>query len=136
MSTGTAANGPLTRQVLDFAATVKHLVKAAKDPGFTVADCAPLAEFVATAEFERIGTWMEVMTWEQYTEFLTEWARSSMGFDTVLRRVSELSGLVYLELEERHTQPDGVAAVHSLTVFEFNDHGKIRHLDVYLQQPR
>ena len=126
----------LAQRVLDFEATVKRLVKAAKDPGFTAADWAPLAEFVATGEFERIGTWMEVMNWQQYTEFMTQWASSSMGFDTVLRRISELPGLVYLELEERHARPGGVASVHSLSVYEFNDEGKIRHLNVYLQQPR
>jgi len=126
----------LAQQVLDFEATVKRLVKAAKDPGFTAADWAPLAEFVATGEFERVGTWMEVMNWPQYTEFMTQWASSSMGFDTVLRRISELPGLVYLELEERHTRPGGVAVVNSLSVYEFNAGGKIKHLDVYLQQPR
>jgi hypothetical protein len=136
VSTGTDVKGALSRKVLDFEATVKRLVQAAKDPGFTTADWAPLAEFAATGEFGRIGTWMEVMNWEQYTEFLTQWAKSSMGFDTVLRRVSELPGLVYLELEERHTRPDGVAVVNSLSIYEFNDDGKIRHLDVYLQQPR
>ena len=126
----------LAQRVLDFEATVKRLVKAAKDPGFTAADWAPLAEFVATGEFERIGTWMEVMNWQQYTEFMTQWASSSMGFDTMLRRISELPGLVYLELEERHTRPGGVAVVNSLSVYEFNADGKIKHLDVYLQQPR
>ena len=126
----------LTQQVLDFEATVKRLVKAAKDPGFTAAGWAPLAEFVAVREFERVGTWMEVMNWQQYTEFMTQWASSSMGFDTVLRRISELPGLVYLELEERHTRPGGVAVVNSLSVYEFNADGKIKHLDVYLQQPR
>jgi len=126
----------LAQQVLDFEATVKRLVKAAKDPGFTAAGWAPLAEFVAVREFERVGTWMEVMNWQQYTEFMTQWASSSMGFDTVLRRISELPGLVYLELEERHTRPGGVAVVNSLSVYEFNADGKIKHLDVYLQQPR
>ena len=126
----------LAQQVLDFESTVKRLVKAAKDPGFTAAGWAPLAEFVAVREFERVGTWMEVMNWPQYTEFMTQWASSSMGFDTVLRRISELPGLVYLELEERHTRPGGVAVVNSLSVYEFNADGKIKHLDVYLQQPR
>jgi len=126
----------LAQQVLDFEATVKRLVKAAKDPGFTAAGWAPLAEFVAVREFERVGTWMEVMNWQQYTEFMTQWASSSMGFDTVLRRISELPGLVYLELEERHTRPGGVAVVNSLSVYVFSAGGKSKHLDVYLQQPR
>lgn len=58
------------------------------------------------------------MNWQQYTEFLTQWAAASMGFDTTVRRVSELPGLVYLEIEERHTRPGGVAVVNSLSVYE------------------
>jgi len=131
-----SADGTLASKVLEFEAVLKQLVKVAKDPAFTVADWAPLAEFAATGEFERIGTWMEVMDWTQYTGFLTQWAKASLGFDTVLRRISELPGLVYLELEERHIRRDGIASVHSLTVFEFTDDGKICHLDVYLQQTR
>jgi hypothetical protein len=53
-----------------------------------------------------------------------------------VRRVSELPGLVYLEIGERHARPGGVALVNSLSVYEFSSGGKIRHLDVYLQRPR
>jgi hypothetical protein len=133
---GSDDDSPLSRRVLDFEQTLRRLVRAAAEPGFTAADWAPLAEFAAVGEFERIGTWMEVMNWQQYTEFLTKWARSSMGFDTTVRRVSELPGLVYLEITERHARPGGVSVVNSLSVYEFNHNGKIRHLDVYLQQPR
>jgi hypothetical protein len=133
---GPRSAGPLSRKVLDYEAVLKHLVRAASQPGFTTADWAPLAEFVATGEFERVGTWLEVMDWPRYTEFLTQWASASMGFETTVRRVSELPGLVYLEIEERHTRPGGVAVVNSLSVYEFNAAAKIRHLDVYLQQPR
>jgi hypothetical protein len=45
-------------------------------------------EFVTVDEFERVGTWMEVSNWEQYTAFLTQWASASAGFETVIRRVS------------------------------------------------
>lgn len=132
----TVDDGPLSRRILDFEQTLRGLVQAAREPGFGAADWAPLAEFAAVAEFERVGTRMEVMNWQQYTEFLTRWAKSSMGFDTRVRRVSELPALVYLEIEERHARPGGVSVVNSLSVYEFNDEGKIRHLDVYLQQPR
>jgi hypothetical protein len=128
--------GALSRTVLDFEAELRRLVKAAKTAGFTSANWAPLAEFIAVDEFERVGTWLEVMDWDQYAAFLTQWAGASMGFETTVRRVSEVPGLVYLEIEERHTRADGVAVVNSLSVYEFNAAGKIRHLDVYLQQPR
>ena len=53
-----------------------------------------------------------------------------------MRRISEVGDLVYYEVEERHHRGDDVHVVNSMTVFEFDDDGKIRHLDVYLQQAR
>lgn len=124
--------GPLTQQVLDFVQTMERLVPAAKRP----ADWAPLAEFVAVAEFERVGTFLEVQNWQQYTEMLTQWASAIDSFETAVRRISELRGLVYYELEERHFLSGNVNVVNSMTVFAFNEDNKISHLDVYLQQAR
>jgi len=128
--------GQLSQVVLDYEATMRAIVKSAVEKGAEV-DWTPLEEFVAAAEFERVGTWMEVSNWAQYTAFLTQWASASGGFETVIRRVAELPGLVYLEVEERHTRPGGqLDVVNSLSVYEFTASNKIRHLDVYLQQPR
>ena len=127
-----ADTGPLTGAVLDYTRTMARLVPAVKGP----ADWAPLAEFVAVDEFERVGTFREVQDWQQYTEMLTRWASSTARFETTVRRVSELTGLVYFEIEERHYRGDVAHVVNSLTVFEFDEDGKIRHLDVYLQQAR
>ncbi len=74
--------------------------------------------------------------WAQYTEMLTQWASAIATFETTVRRISEVAGLVYYEVEERHHAGDRVAVVNSLTVFAFDDTGRIRHLDVYLQQAR
>jgi hypothetical protein len=122
--------GPLTRKVLDFECTMKRLVTEVK----TTEDWAPLAEFVSMDEFERVGTFLEVQDWQHYTQMLTGWARSTSRFETSVRRVSELPGLVYFEIEERHFRGGDMNVVNSLTVFEFNPAGKIRHLNVYLQQ--
>lgn len=46
--------GPLTRAVLDYTETMARLVPAVN--GAT--DWAPLDEFVAVDEFERVGTFM------------------------------------------------------------------------------
>lgn len=124
--------GPLTRKVLDYEAAMERLVPVAKSPN----DWAPLAEFVAVDDFERIGTFLEVHNWRQYTEMLTQWVAATPKFETTLRRVSELPGLVYFEIEERHFRGDRVDVVNSMTVFSFNETGKIRYLNVYLQQPR
>lgn len=124
--------GPLTRKVLDYAQTMKRLVPAITAP----ADWAPLAEFVAVDEFERVGTFLEVQDWQQYTEMLTQWASATETFETTVRRISEMPGLVYFEIEERHVRGGNVNVVNSMTVFEFDEDGRIRHLAVYLQQPR
>jgi hypothetical protein len=82
--------GPLTRQVLAYVQTMERLVSAVNAP----ADWTPLAEFVAVDEFERIGTFLEVQDWHQYTEMLTQWARAVDSFETTVRRISELRTLV------------------------------------------
>ena len=124
--------GTLTRTVLDFVQAMRNLVPLANDPS----DWAPLADFVAVEEFERVGTFLEVQDWQQYTEMLTQWASATAKFETTVRRVSEMPALVYYEVEERHFRGDDVNVVNSMTVFAFNEDGKICHLDVYLQQAR
>lgn len=130
--TGAKNDGVLTRKVRQYEMTLKRLVEAAKEPGFTPADWAPLSEFVAVDEFERVGAWLEVMNWEQYTEFLTQWASAATP-ELTPRRSSELPGLVYNEFQERHTIGDKVIHINTLSVFQFNEEEKISHLDIYMQ---
>ena len=47
----------------------------------------------------------------------------------------EAPGIVYLELDEMVTNGDHTFPFHSLSVYEFNEAGKIRRIDVYMQQP-
>ena len=124
--------GPLTSTVLAYVRTMEEIVPTVAGPE----DWAPLAEYVAVDEFERVGTFLEVQDWAQYTGMLTQWASAIATFETTVRRISEVAGLVYYEVEERHHAGDRVAVVNSLTVFAFDDTGQIRHLDVYLQQAR
>jgi hypothetical protein len=124
--------GPLTRKVMQYQDTVRQLVPTVKTPE----DWAPLASLIAIDRFERIGTFLEVQTWRQYTEMLTGWAQSVDSFETTVRRVSELPERVYFEIEERHFLGDNAHVVNSMTVFEFDTDAKICHIDVYLQQAR
>ena len=124
--------GPLTGTILDYERAMKRLVPLVT----ATADWAPLEEFVAVDEFERVGTFLEVQNWQQYTDMLTRWASGTDSFETTVHRISELDHLVYYEIEERHVRADNVTVVNSMTVFDVNEAGKIRHLDVYLQQPR
>jgi hypothetical protein len=122
--------GPLTERVLAYERVMKDLVPRVEDPS----DWAPLEEFIAVRDFERIGTFLEVQNWPQYAEMLTQWASSIDSFETTVHRISELPGLVYYEIEECHRRGDVVNVVNSLTVFAFDETLRIRHLDVYLQQ--
>ena len=121
--------GPLTRKVIDYQDTVRRLVPTVKSPE----DWAPLGEFLAIDEFERTGPFLDVQDWPQYAEMVNGWAQSVKSFETTVRRVSELPQRVYFEVEERHLYGDDWLVVNSMSVFEFNEDGKVRHLDVYLQ---
>lgn len=122
------------RKVLEYSLVMKHLVDEAKQPGFTTANWAPLRELIAVEEFERVGNFMEVMTWPIYVEALTKWAVSA-DWECSFKRISEIDGRVFLELEERGNAEGYSSVVNSCTVYEFNKAGKLRHLDIYLQMP-
>lgn len=125
--------GRLSRRVLEYAAVMKRLVDRAKQPGFTAASWAPLAEMVAVNGFERVGTFKEVVRWDDYVELLTGWAIRS-DWHPLVRRVSEQPGLVYLELAELAIYDGGEERINSVSVYEFDQQDRIRHLDVYMQQ--
>jgi hypothetical protein len=131
-SENNAGNSALCRIVMEYRAIMKRLVTAAKQPDFTVASWTPLAELVAVDEFERVGNFREVQNWQEYAEFLTQWARAS-EWDSTFRRIHESSGVVFLELEERSSFGGQKTVCNSVSVYEFNQAGKIRHLDIYLQ---
>jgi hypothetical protein len=124
----------LSRQVLNYSQLMKRLIDSSKQPGFSAASWAPLANLVATGEFVRVGNFKEVMNWQEYVGFLTNWAKGS-EWECSFKRITEVPNLVFLELEERNTTAGFLSVVNSLSVYEFNEAGKIRHLDIYLQMP-
>jgi len=121
----------LTDKVVEFTRTLEGLVADGEPPS----DWGPLADFVAVDQFERIGTFREVQNWQQYTAMLTQWASSVDKFETSVQRITEVANFVFFEIEERHFR-GGVHVVNSMTVFDFDERGKIRRLNVYLQQGR
>jgi hypothetical protein len=130
-STSLQEPGPLTRKVVEYDRVMQRLVPVAK----SMADWAPLAEFVAVNDFRRVGCFLEVHDWQQYLAMLLQWVAATGRFKTTVRRISELPGVVYYEIEERHIRADGTnMVVNSMTAFGFNPAGRIRSLDVYLQQ--
>ena len=121
-----------SRTVLEYSALMKRLVGAAKQPGFGPEAWAPLAELIDTESFVRVGNFKEVMGWDSYVGFLTGWASSS-EWDCAFKRVSEVDGVVFLELEERSRIGEFSNSVNSLSAYEFTAAGKIARIEVYLQ---
>ena len=66
--------GPLTKKVIAYQDTVKRLVPTAKSPEDWV---APLGEFIAVDGFERIGPFLDVQNFTQYTEMVNGWAQGT-----------------------------------------------------------
>ena len=123
----------LSRKVLDFCQIMKRIVDTtAKQPGFDAGGWNPLLALVEAGNFQRIGNFKEVMNWEEYTAFLTGWA-STAEWECSFKRMTEHDRVVFLELEERSKMGTYETVVNSVSVYEFNDAGKIQHIDVYLQ---
>lgn len=121
-----------SRIVLEYSLITKRLVEAAKNPDFTSADWAPLAELIDVDNFVRVGPFKEVMDWTSYVEFLTNWAKSS-EWNCTFQRLTETPDVVFLELEERSHMGDFSSVVNSVSVYEFNPDNKVRRIAVYLQ---
>ncbi|MCK0176587.1 hypothetical protein [Mycolicibacterium sp. F2034L] len=121
-----------SRAVLEYSQTMRRLVKSAKDPGFSVESWAPLAELIDVEAFVRIGPFKAVMNWTEYTEFLTNWAKSS-DWDCSFKRLTETADVAFLELEERSQIGDFSSVVNTASVYEFNADDKITYVAVYLQ---
>ena len=122
--------GPLTEKVLGYVDAIVDAVPTAE----TAQDFAAVAEFVDVESFERVGTFLEVQDWPTYAGFLARWASSVDTFESRTRRISEVDNLAFYETEERHFHGDSSTVLNSLTVFEFDDLGKIRRLDVFMQK--
>jgi len=122
----------LSRKALEYGMCQMRIADRAKGPDYSEDEWDALDEFVAKDEFERIGNFKEVMTYDDMKRFLKKWCLTS-DWEGSFKRVHEHDNVVLLELEERNTYNGETNVVNSVSVYEFNDEGKLRHLDVYLQ---
>jgi hypothetical protein len=125
----------LSRKVLQYCENFRRLVGKIKQPGFCEADWEPVEELVDVASFRRMGVFLsnqaELSNWQQYKKLISEYGGRT-SWEGTLRRITEVPGLVFLELEERNTR-DGVTDVsNTVTIYEFDAAGKLRKLDVYV----
>lgn len=122
---------PLARKVIAYSDRFKAAVDTARDTG-DAPDWSAFRELIAVDTFERVGVYKESMTWPVYEAFLTEFATMA-AWKGVFRRVTEVDRLVILELEEHNTIGEHTDVSNTVTIYAFDDAGKICHLDVYLQ---
>jgi len=125
----------LSRTVLQYSEQFLQIVNKMKQPGLSEADSARLEDLVDVESFQRVGVFLtervEVSNWHQYKQFITQYGGKT-SWEGSLRRITEVPGLVFLELEERNTR-DGVTDVaNTVTIYKFNSAGKLCHLDVYV----
>ena len=125
----------LSQVVIAYSEAFAALADRAKTGPLTDADWAPMEALVDVARFERVGVFLgpkaEVIDWPTYRHYVSLYAGAT-AWEGTLRQITEVPGRVILELEERNSR-DGVTDVsNTVTIYEFNEAGKLRHLDVYV----
>lgn len=95
-------------------------------------DWDPVAEYVS-ADFKRVGAYLEELDWEAYKVFLTGWARGGTQFEFTVFHFTEVGDTVFQEIEERHCRGDQFIRKNVMAVYRFTPEGKLRHLDIYEQ---
>ena len=128
-------SGNLTDSVRTLVRIMKELVdRGVAHSDVTAADWTALDSVVETAGFERIGPFHDIVDWNGYVEILTAWVNQSEGWDPVVRRISEAPDAVFMQCEEMISKEGSVFPFYSLSMYEFNDVGKIRRISVYMQK--
>ncbi len=124
----------LSRKVLDYNVVTKDMNHKCKQPGFKDEMWDEhFAQFFDKPNFLRVGHLKEEFDYPTYLEFQTKWAPMS-DWECSFKRISEVGNVVYLELEERATFNGETNVVNTISVYEFNETGKVYRLDLYLQQ--
>jgi hypothetical protein len=127
--------GGLTRNVIAYSEAIVQLAKNAKVGPLTDAHWATIEQLVDVPHFVREGVFFgaeaEVIDWPTYRSYVTQYSGHT-DWEGTLRHVTETPGRVVLELEERNTREGITDVSNTVTIYEFNDAGKLRHLDVYV----
>jgi hypothetical protein len=125
----------LTRTVIAYSAAFTRIIEKAKAGALTDADWADMEKLVDVPAFVREGVFggeqAETFGWPTYRSTITQYGGQA-EWEGTLRNVTETPGRVILELEERSTQNGVTSVANTVTIYEFNDAGQVRHLDVYV----
>ncbi len=129
------AFGGLSRKVIAYSEAFVQVVGIARTRPLTEDDWAPFDDLVDVDGFERVGVFLgpraEVIGWQKYKQYVGQYAGAT-SWEGTLRHITEEPGRVILELEERNTVNGVTDVSNTVTIYEFTDAGKVRHLDVYV----
>jgi hypothetical protein len=125
----------LSRKVLQYCESFRRLADEIRQQRASEADWSQIEKLVDVQNFKREGVFLtnlvEVTDWQQYKKLITQYGGMT-SWEGTLRRITEVPGLVFLELQERNTR-DGVTDVsNTVTIYKFNENGKLAKLDVYV----
>lgn len=125
----------LSRKVIEYSEAFSDLVKKAKLGALTAADWEPIERIVDVDAFERMGVFLdpqaEVFGWATYRDYVSRYSAGT-DWEGTLRHITETPGRVILELEERNIRNGVTHVSNTVTIYEFTEAGKLRHLDVYV----
>jgi len=125
----------LSRLVLQYVDSANRIFEKLKQGEVSETDWASLEELVNVENFQRVGIFLtdkvEVITWQQYKETIKQFGRM-FSWEGTFRRITEVPGLVLLELEERNTIEGVMDVSNTVTIYEFDQTDKIIKLDVYV----
>ncbi len=125
----------LTRKVIEYSEAFSQLVEKAKAQPLAPIDWATIEQLVDVDSYVRMGVFLgpqaEVIDWAKYKFYISQYAAGS-SWEGTLRHVTEQSGRVILELEERNSRGGVMDVSNTVTIYEFDDADRIRHLDVYV----
>ena len=125
----------LSRAVIAYSEGFSAIAAKARAGTLGDADWAEMEQLVDVAAFVREGVFLgaeaEVIDWPTYRHYVTQYGGHTT-WEGTLRRITEVPGIVFLELEERNTRGGMTHVSNTVTIYEFNDAGKLKRLHVYV----
>lgn len=125
----------LSRLVLQYADSCSRIFVKLKQGKLSETDWDSLEKLVDVKNFQRVGIFLtdkvEVITWQQYKETIKQFGKM-FSWEGTFRRITEVPGLVILELEERNIIENVMDVSNTVTIYEFDQADKIIKLDVYV----
>lgn len=125
----------LSRKVIEYSEGFAKISERLQKGPVSDADWAQFETVVDVENFERQGVFLtakaEICGWKKYKEIISSYAGGTI-WEGTLRHITESQNRVVLELEERNIRGGITNVSNTVTIYEFNEKGQVRHLEVYV----